>query len=151
ARDPNLRDVHPVHPGSERGAGAEEALPPPGGRGSLARHRALGSGGSDGQSVGGVRSGRADHRGAPAAGGGAVGRAAVAQAVEVRPADARAPPGGGGGGASSLDRDQAAAFAAAVRSSVSRTRSTRAAGVNGFCRNAVPAASTPWRMTASSV
>ena len=87
----------------------------------------------------------------PAAGGGAVGRAPVAQALEVRPAHARAAAGGGGGGARTLGGQATGAGSRRARSSVSRTRWTRAAGVNGFCRKAVSAPRTPWRMTASSV
>ena len=70
----------------------------------------------------------------------------VAEAVGAGDAPQLEPAG------AALERtDDQTAFAAAVRSSVSRTRWTRAAGVNGFCRKAVPAASTPWRTTASSV
>ena len=83
-----LRDDHALHSRSQRGARAQEALAPAGGRGSVARHGTLGSRGAHGQGRGGVRSGRAHHRGASQAGGSALRRASVAQAVEVRAAHA---------------------------------------------------------------
>jgi len=88
----NPNDDDALHARSQRGAGAQEALAPAGGRRSLARDRALGSGRADGQGGGRVRGGRTHHRGASEAGGGALRRAAVAQAVEVRAAHARAAP-----------------------------------------------------------
>ena len=88
ARHPHLRDRHALHARPERGAGAEEALAPAGRRRSQPRHRALGVRRVDGPGGGGGRRRRPDHRGASEAGGGAVGRAAVAQAGPLRRADA---------------------------------------------------------------
>src|SRR2546428_625495 len=65
-------DRDAVHPGPQRGPGREEALAPAGGRGPEPRHGPLGVRGVHGPGGGGGRGGRADHRGAPAARGGAV-------------------------------------------------------------------------------
>src|SRR5262249_58815955 len=81
---------------------AEEAFALAGGRRSVPRYRSLGSRGAHGQGRGGVRSGRPHHRGASETGGGALRRPAVAQAVEVHAAHARAETSGGGGGGQPL-------------------------------------------------
>ena len=49
ARHPHLRDLHALHARPQRGARAQEALAPSGGRGPVARHRPLGPGRAHGQ------------------------------------------------------------------------------------------------------
>ncbi len=95
---PDVRDLHPLHPGPQLGAAGPPALPPPGDRRSLAGDRPMVTGAAD-VADRGRRWSPGAHRGDPSLSQrGPQRRRPVAGLRELWPANAGPPPDGGSDG-----------------------------------------------------